>query len=92
MTNRLSHLLRQAGARGKTDKHRLMRQAAVALADVEHELVAINRAIERGNIYIAKFRLKHIAKLLGCEPIVMDDANTDEYRSNTKCETSDNGN
>ena len=89
--DRLSHLLRQAGARGKTDKHRLMRQAAVALADVEHELVAINRAIERGNIYIAKFRLKHIEELLGCEQFVMDD-HTDEYRSNTKCETSDNGN
>ena len=89
--DRLSHLLRQAGARGKTDKHRLMRQAAVALADVEHELVAINRAIERGNIYIAKFRLKHIEKLLGCEQFVMD-VHTDEYRSNTKCETSDNGN
>ena len=92
MTNRLSNQLRQAGARGKTDKHRLMRQAAVALDDVEHELVAINREIERGNIYIAKFRLKHIAKLLGCEPIVMNDANTDEYRSNTKCETSNNSN
>jgi len=89
--DRLSYLLRQAGARGKTDKHRLMRQAAVALADVEHELVAINRAIERGNIYIAKFRLKHIEKLLGCEQVVMDDG-TDEYRSNTKCETSNNGN
>jgi len=89
--DRLSHILRQAGGRGKTDKHRLMRQAAVALADVEHELLAINRAIERGNIYIAKFRLKHIEKLLGCEQFVMDD-HTDEYRSNTKCETSNNGN
>jgi hypothetical protein len=89
--DRLSHLLRQAGERGTSDKHRLMRQVAVALADVEHELVAINRAIERGNIYIAKFRLKHIEKLLGCEQVVMDD-HTDEYRSNTKCETSDNGN
>ena len=89
--DRLSHTLRQAGGRGKMDKHRLMRQAAVALADVEHELLAINRAIERGNIYIAKFRLKHIEKLLGCEQFVMDD-HTDEYRSNTKCETSNNGN
>ena len=89
--DRLSYQLRQAGGRGKTDKHRLMRQAAVALADVEHELVAINRAIGRGNIYIAKFRLKHIEKLLGCEQVVMDD-DTDEYRSNMKCETSNNSN
>jgi len=89
--DRLSHHLRQAGARGTSDKHRLMRQAAATLADVEHELIAINRAIERGNIYIAKFRLKHIEKPLGCEQFKMDD-HTDEYRSNTKCETSDNGN
>jgi len=38
MMDRLSQLLRQAGARGKTYKHRLMCHAAEALADVEHTL------------------------------------------------------
>ena len=89
--DRLSHLLRQAGARGKTDKHRLMRQAAVALAEVEDSLAMISLALERGYVGVVKIRLKRIEKLLGCEQIVMDD-DTDEYRSNTKCETSNNGN
>ena len=89
--DRLSHLLRQAGARGKTDKHRLMRQAADTLDEVECTLSAINRAFDRGDINLVKLRLKHIAKLLGCEQVVMDD-DTDEYRSNMKCETSNNGN
>ena len=91
MMDRLSHTLRQAGARGKTDKHRLMRQVAVALAEVEHSLVVISLALERGHVGVVRLRLKHIEELLGCEQFVMDD-HTDEYRSNTKCETSDNGN
>ena len=89
--DRLSHLLRQAGARGKTDKHRLMRQAAATLAEVEDSLAMISLALERGYVGVVKIRLKRIEKLLGCEQIVMDD-DTDEYRSNTKCETSNNGN
>ena len=91
MMDRLSHTLRQAGARGKTDKHRLMRQAAATLAEVEDSLAMISLAFERGYVGVVKLRLKHIEKLLGCEQVVMDD-DTDEYRSNTKCETSDNGN
>jgi len=89
--DRLSHLLRQAGGRGKTDKHRLMRQAAATLAEVEDSLAVISLALERNYLGVVKIRLKCIEKLLGCEQVVMD-ANTDEYRSNMKCETSDNGN
>ena len=59
--------------------------------EVERTLSAINCAIERGDMNVVMLRLKRIAKLLGCEQVVMDD-DTDEYRSNTKCETSDNGN
>ena len=89
--DRLSHLLRQAGARGKTDKHRLMRQAAATLAEVEDSLAMISLALEHGYVGVVKSRLKRLEKLLGCEQVVMDDG-TDEYRSNAKCETSDNGN
>ena len=89
--DRLSHLLRQAGARGTSDKHRLMRQAAATLAEVEDSLAMISLALEHGYVGVAKSRLKRLEKLLGCEQFVMD-VQTDEYRSNTKCETSDNGN
>ena len=89
--DRLSHLLRQAGARGKTDKHRLMRQAAATLDAIEYALAAITLALERGDMNVVMLRLKRIEKLLGYEQVVMDD-DTGEYRSNTKCETSNNGN
>jgi len=89
--DRLSYQLRQAGGRGKTDKHRLMRYAADTLDEVERTLSAINCAIERGDMNVVMLRLKRIEKLLGCEQVVMDD-DTDEYRSNMKCETSNNGN
>ena len=91
MMDRLSHTLRQAGARGKTDKHRLMRQAAATLDAIEYALASITLALERGDMGVVRLRLAQIAKLLVCEQVVMDD-DTDEYRSNTKCETSDNGN
>jgi hypothetical protein len=65
VTDRLSHLLRQAGARGKTDKHRLMRHAAATLDAVEYALAAISLALERGQTDVAKFYLKDAMKLLG---------------------------
>ena len=89
--DRLSYQLRQAGGRGKTDKHRLIRHVADTLDHVEYTLEVISLALERGDMGVVRLRLKHIEKLLGCEQVVMDD-DTDEYRSNTKCETSDNGN
>ena len=67
LMDHLSYLLRRAGSRALSDKHRLMRHAAEALADVEHTLVAIDRAIERGDMDVVKLRLKHIAKRLGHE-------------------------
>jgi hypothetical protein len=62
--DRLSHLLRQAGMRGMSEKHQLMHHAADALVEVEHTMTAIDRAIERGDMDLVKLRLKHIANLL----------------------------
>ena len=65
--DRLSYLLRQAGTRGMSDKHQLMRHTADTLDEVECMLSAINRAFDRGDMDFVKLRLKHIANLLGCE-------------------------
>ena len=64
---------------------------AATLAEVEDSLAVISLALERNYLGVVKIRLKRIEKLLGREQFVMDD-HTDEYRSNTKCETSNNGN
>ena len=82
--DRLSHSLRQAGLRGLSDKHRLMRDAANALDDVERTLAAIMRALERGDIDVVKLRLRDITKLLGYEIVVMNHVWTEEYKDNPK--------
>jgi hypothetical protein len=91
MMDRMSHLLRQHAGLSPSYKHRLMCHVADTLDQVEYTLEAISLALERGDMGVVRLRLKHIEKLLGCEQVVMDD-DTDEYRSNTKCETSNNGN
>jgi hypothetical protein len=75
--DRLSHLLRQAGARGTSDKHRLMRHAADTLDEVEIALEEVTLALDRGDRGLVRLRLKLIAKLLGCEQVVMDDADNE---------------
>jgi hypothetical protein len=75
--DRLSHLLRQAGERGKTDKHRLMCHAAGRLAEVEHSLAVISLALERGDMGVVRLRLQLIEILLGREQVVMDDADNE---------------
>ena len=82
--DRLSYLLHQAGARGLSDKHRLMRHAAYKLGAVEMTLAAIMRALERGDIDVVKLRLRDITKLLGYEIIVMNHVWTEEYKDNSK--------
>ena len=91
MMDRMSHLLRQHAGISPSYKHRLIRHAADTLDAIEYALASITLALERGDMGVVRLRLAQIAKLLVCEQVVMDD-DTDEYRSNTKCETSDNGN
>jgi hypothetical protein len=91
VTDRLSHPLRQAGGRGKTDKHRLMRHAADTLDAVETTLAAIDRALERGDINVVVLRLRDIAKLLGCENVVMHYVTTDRYKDKAKHKTYSDG-
>jgi len=78
--DRLSHLLRQAGARGTSDKHRLMRHAADTLEEIEIALDEITLALDRGDRGLVRLRLKLIARLLGCEQAVMDSADNETGR------------
>ena len=78
--DRLSHLLRQAGARGPSDKHRLMRHAADTLEEIEIALDEITLALDRGDRGLVRLRLKLNARLLGCEQAVMDSADNETGR------------
>jgi hypothetical protein len=65
--DRLSHLLRQAGEPGTSDKHRLIRLVAGRLAVVEGMLWLSIQLLERGQTDVAKFYLKKSMKILGVD-------------------------
>jgi hypothetical protein len=89
---RLSLALRHAGERGQATKHELMLRAAGAIGDVERTLGIIWIALERGDLELAKLRLKHIENVLGCEGIVINREYTSVYQHNKKRNISTNAN
>jgi hypothetical protein len=89
---RLSLALRHAGARGVTDKHKLMIRTAEALDEVQRMLVAIDRDLARGHHDSAKLWLTGISQILGCESTDTKDVHTDKHQHNQKQNTSTVGN
>lgn len=89
---RIAAALYAAGERGESRKHNLMLRAAAAVCDVEYLLVIIHQAMERGDIALVKMRLRDIAKILGCENIVMNAVDIAQYNKESKHDTAQNGN
>lgn len=87
---RLSLALLHAGERGNATKHILMLRAADAIGEVERTLGVIWIALERGDLDLAKLRLKHIENVLGCGNIVIKSDRTEIYLHDTKQDESEN--